>query len=93
MIGLKRVVQEQVIEQCHQLWRQIDEAFLAFCKALCKCCVFEAGPSTYPDAIAMKLEVLDEETKDLVVSSDDLLPLSELRSSELTLIIYGCIAA
>jgi hypothetical protein len=31
--------------------------------------------------------------KSLVVSSDDLIPLSELRSSELTLIICGCIGA
>ena|SRR5205823_5042652 len=29
----------------------------------------------------------------LTVSSDDLLPVSELRSSELTVIIYGCIGA
>jgi DNA invertase Pin-like site-specific DNA recombinase len=31
--------------------------------------------------------------KSFVVSSDDLIPLSELRSSELTLIICGCIGA
>src|SRR5437016_5018112 len=88
MIGLKRVVQEQVIEQCHQLWRQIDEAFLAFCKALCKCCVFEAGPSTYPDAIAMELEVLDEETKDLT-DPESSLAHQEHNTTKLKIVING----
>jgi hypothetical protein len=37
------------------------------------------------------IDILQPKIEDLVVSSDDLLPLSELRSSELTLIIYGCI--
>lgn len=42
---------------------------------------------------AMGLQTRGINFRSLVVSLDDLLPLSELRSSELTLIICGCIGA
>src|SRR6266487_2644155 len=39
------------------------------------------------------LDILEADSHNFVVSSDDLLPGSTLRSSELTLIMYGCIGA
>ena len=43
--------------------------------------------------VEREIDIFDIQGESLVVSSDDLLPGSTLRSSELTLIMYGCIGA
>jgi hypothetical protein len=57
-----------VVKQRHQCWRQIDEALLAFYETFRQSSILEVLSTPYPDAIAMKLQVLNEQAQHLADS-------------------------
>ncbi|HLZ59631.1 MAG TPA: hypothetical protein VKR06_22000 [Ktedonosporobacter sp.] len=72
MIGVKGVLQEQVVQQRHQFRGEINEAFLTRHQTFRQGAIFEIGSAAHPDPIAMKLQVLNEKAECLTYSESTL---------------------